>query len=160
MDLGAKLRLLRDHAGQRRGLGRPMSQSEVARTIRADLGGSISQSYLSQLERGQRQHMTQKSREQLARFFQVHPGFLVSDPEDIDPLSGHHGLSELARHAPGIGPWVTGPAPAHHTLARLAVHPRGQQIWRMVERLIDLPDEEFSQLHAALGIAAPEIGAI
>ena len=42
---------------------------------------TISQSYLSQIENGSRPHMTQSSRALLARFFKVHPGFLVDDPE-------------------------------------------------------------------------------
>ena len=49
--------------------------------IKADTGKAISQSYLSQIERGKRRHMTQSSRTLLARFFKVHPGFLVDDPE-------------------------------------------------------------------------------
>jgi len=42
---------------------------------------SISQSYVSQIEGGSRRHMTQSSRALLAKFFKVHPGFLVDDPE-------------------------------------------------------------------------------
>jgi len=44
-------------------------------------GATISQSYLSQIENGSRPHMTQSSRALLAKFFKVHPGFLVDDPE-------------------------------------------------------------------------------
>jgi transcriptional regulator with XRE-family HTH domain len=44
-------------------------------------GKTISQSYLSQIESGARPHMTQSSRALLAKFFKVHPGFLVDDPE-------------------------------------------------------------------------------
>jgi transcriptional regulator with XRE-family HTH domain len=44
-------------------------------------GATISQSYLSQIENGTRPHMTQSSRALLAKFFKVHPGFLVDDPE-------------------------------------------------------------------------------
>src|SRR5580698_5511594 len=60
-----------------------MTQLELVRAARADLGksGSISQSYLSQIESGARPHMTQSSRALLAKFFKVHPGFLVDDPE-------------------------------------------------------------------------------
>jgi hypothetical protein len=36
---------------------------------------------LSQIENGARPHMTQSSRALLAKFFKVHPGFLVDDPE-------------------------------------------------------------------------------
>ena len=83
MKLGEKIRYLREVEGSLRGLGRPMTQLELVRAIREELGkgNSISQSYLSQIESGKRPHMTQSSRTLLARFFKVHPGFLVDDPE-------------------------------------------------------------------------------
>src|SRR6202171_6250813 len=83
MRLGEKIRYLREVEGSLRGLGRPMTQLELVRALRAELGKgkSISQSYLSQIENGIRPHMTQSSRALLARFFKVHPGFLVDDPE-------------------------------------------------------------------------------
>ena len=83
MTLGQKLAKLRALEGYARGLGRELTQSEVARGIREDLGGQISQSYLSQLESGARMHMTSTSRLLLARFFRVHPGYLVDDLEDM-----------------------------------------------------------------------------
>ncbi len=49
--------------------------------IQKELGKSISQSYLSQIESGARPHLTDSSRMLLARFFKVHPGYLVDDPE-------------------------------------------------------------------------------
>jgi transcriptional regulator with XRE-family HTH domain len=81
--LGEKIRYLREVEGSLRGLGRPMTQLELVRAIREELGKgkSISQSYLSQIEGGSRPHMTQSSRALLAKFFKVHPGFLVDDPE-------------------------------------------------------------------------------
>jgi transcriptional regulator with XRE-family HTH domain len=93
--LGQKIRYLREVEGSLRGLGRPMTQLELVRAIRQELGkgrgakgASISQSYLSQIENGARPHMTQSSRALLAKFFKVHPGFLVDDPD------GYH--TELA----------------------------------------------------------------
>jgi transcriptional regulator with XRE-family HTH domain len=53
----------------------------MARLIQKELGKSISQSYLSQIESGARPHLTNSSRMLLARFFKVHPGYLVDDPE-------------------------------------------------------------------------------
>jgi transcriptional regulator with XRE-family HTH domain len=81
--LGEKIRYLREVEGSLRGLGRPMTQLELVRALRAELGKgkSISQSYLSQIENGARPHMTQSSRGLLAKFFKVHPGFLVDDPD-------------------------------------------------------------------------------
>src|SRR5258708_24961015 len=70
-----------------------MTQLELVRAIREEAGkvkarggakggaATISQSYLSQIESGARPHMTQSSRALLAKFFKVHPGFLVDDPE-------------------------------------------------------------------------------
>jgi transcriptional regulator with XRE-family HTH domain len=81
MKLGEKIRYLREVEGSLRGLGRPMTQQEIIKAVRHELGKSISQSYLSQIESGARPHMTQSSRALLAKFFKVHPGFLVDDPE-------------------------------------------------------------------------------
>src|SRR6202158_5338432 len=83
MTLAEKLRYLREVEGSLRGLGRPMTQLELVRAIREELGpkNTLSQSYLSQIENGSRPHMTQSSRALLAKFFKVHPGFLVDDPE-------------------------------------------------------------------------------
>ena len=81
MKLGEKLRYLREVEGTLRGLKRELSQQEMARLIRKELGKSISQSYLSQIESGARPHLTNSTRMLLARFFQVHPGYLVDDPE-------------------------------------------------------------------------------
>jgi transcriptional regulator with XRE-family HTH domain len=95
MKLGEKIRYLREVEGSLRGLGRPMTQSEIVSALRQELAkgakakkglrkpkaASISQSYLSQIENGSRPHMTQSSRALLAKFFKVHPGFLVDDPE-------------------------------------------------------------------------------
>ena len=81
MTLGEKIRYLREVDGSLRGLGRPMTQQELLKAIRTETGKTISQSYLSQIESGKRRHMTQSSRTLLARFFKVHPGFLVDDPE-------------------------------------------------------------------------------
>src|SRR5579884_300648 len=81
MRLGEKLRYLREVEGALRGLNRELSQKDVSRLIAAELGKSISQSYLSQIESGARPHLTNSTRMLLARFFKVHPGYLVDDPE-------------------------------------------------------------------------------
>ena len=81
MTLGEKLRYLREVEGTLRGYERPLTQQEVQLEVRKETGKSISQSYLSQIESGKRRHMTQSSRALLAKFFKVHPGFLVDDPE-------------------------------------------------------------------------------
>ncbi|HTS29861.1 MAG TPA: helix-turn-helix transcriptional regulator [Bryobacteraceae bacterium] len=81
MRLGEKIRYLREVEGTLRGLDREISQQELARLIQKELGKSISQSYLSQIESGARPHLTNSSRMLLAHFFKVHPGYLVDDPE-------------------------------------------------------------------------------
>lgn len=81
MSVAEKIRYLRSVEGQLRGLGREMTQKEVVAAIRSELKGSISQPYLSQLESGRRRHLTNTSRLLLAKFFRVHPGYLVDDPE-------------------------------------------------------------------------------
>jgi transcriptional regulator with XRE-family HTH domain len=58
-----------------------MTQQELVRAITKEMDESISQSYLSQIENGARPHLTNSTRMLLAKFFKVHPGFLVDDPE-------------------------------------------------------------------------------
>jgi transcriptional regulator with XRE-family HTH domain len=65
-----------------------MTQQELVRAVRQESatgkkadGATISQSYLSQIESGARPHLTNTTRLLLARFFKVHPGYLVDDPE-------------------------------------------------------------------------------
>src|SRR5580765_2078999 len=81
MKLAEKIRYLREVEGSLRGLGRPMTQQELVAAVKKEQKKSISQSYVSQIEGGSRRHMTQSSRSLLAKFFKVHPGFLVDDPE-------------------------------------------------------------------------------
>lgn len=83
MKLGEKIRYLRIVEGALRGFGREMTQKEVVRAIRKELRARISQSYLSQIESGARPHLTNTTRTMLARFFNVHPGYLVDDPKDF-----------------------------------------------------------------------------
>ena len=88
MKLSDKIRYLREVEGNLRGLGRAMTQQELVRAIqesnksgRRKNGATISQSYLSQIESGARPHLTNTTRLLLAKFFKVHPGYLVDDPE-------------------------------------------------------------------------------
>jgi len=95
MTLGEKVRSLRKVEGELRGLGHEMSQLDVVRAMRDELDASLSQSYLSQVESGARPHLTSSTRELLARFFKVHPGYLVSDPPGFSTeLTSHLRVSE------------------------------------------------------------------
>jgi transcriptional regulator with XRE-family HTH domain len=85
MKLGEKLRSLRSVEGSLRGLGRPMTQQELNAAMKREIGRGLSQAYLSQIESGARPHLTHTTRELLARFFRVYPGFLVDDPEGYTP---------------------------------------------------------------------------
>lgn len=85
MTLGNKLRSLRAVEGSLRGLGRPMTQQELAKAMKREVGRGLSQAYLSQIENGARPHLTHGTRTLLARFFRVYPGFLVDDPEGYTP---------------------------------------------------------------------------
>jgi transcriptional regulator with XRE-family HTH domain len=90
MKLSDKIRYLREVEGNLRGLNRAMTQQELVRAIQESnkpksgsrkSGATISQSYLSQIESGARPHLTNTTRLLLAKFFQVHPGYLVDDPD-------------------------------------------------------------------------------
>jgi transcriptional regulator with XRE-family HTH domain len=81
MKLGEKIRYLREVEGNLRGMGRAMTQQELVRAIRSETDSAFSQSYLSQIESGARPHLTNTTRQVLAKFFNVHPGYLVDDPE-------------------------------------------------------------------------------
>jgi transcriptional regulator with XRE-family HTH domain len=100
MRLGEKIRYLRSVEGTLRGLGREMTQTEVVRALKKEMGKSLSQSYLSQIESGARPHLTNTSRLLLAKFFKVHPGYLVDDPkgyntELLSDLRGEEDLLDL-----------------------------------------------------------------
>src|SRR5256885_6436227 len=102
MKLAEKIRYLREVEGSLRGLERPMTQQELVAAVRKEQGKSISQSYISQIESGSRRHMTQSSRSLLAKFFKVHPGFLVDDPD------GYHTelTSDLRTTEGGLDVWL------------------------------------------------------
>ena len=103
MKLGEKLRYLRLVEGTLRDMNREMTQQEVASALKKDFGQGLSQSYLSQIESGSRPHLTNASRMMLARFFKVHPGYLVDDPEGF-----HTELtSELRATEDRLDLWLT-----------------------------------------------------
>jgi transcriptional regulator with XRE-family HTH domain len=102
MRLGEKIRYLREVEGALRGLDREMTQQEVVRAVRKERRQTISQSYLSQIESGARPHLTNATRLLLARFFKVHPGYLVDDPEGF-----HTGLvSDLGALEDKLDLWL------------------------------------------------------
>jgi transcriptional regulator with XRE-family HTH domain len=101
--LSEKIRYLREVEGSLRGLDRAMTQQELVRAIAKETKGkTISQSYLSQIESGSRPHLTNTTRLLLAKFFKVHPGYLVDDPE------GYHAelLSDLRTTEDKLDLWL------------------------------------------------------
>jgi transcriptional regulator with XRE-family HTH domain len=102
MDLSEKIKHLREVEGDMRGMGRAITQMEVVRAMQEELGETISQAYLSQLENGKRVHLTATSRDLLARFFKVQPGYLVSDLADFSTDL----LSELEDEGDRLPTWL------------------------------------------------------
>ena len=109
MKLADKIRYLREVEGNLRGLNRAMTQQELVRAIQQENGtgkkngkATISQSYLSQIESGARPHLTNTTRLLLAKFFKVHPGYLVDDPE------GYHAelISDLRTTEDKLDLWL------------------------------------------------------
>ena len=144
MDLGQKLRHLRAVEGGVRGLGRPLSKAEVARAMRAELGAGLSEAYLSQLESGRRAHLTVSTRALLARFFKVHPGYLVGDPEGFERTI----RTEALRGTLSLRDWLVERAaelrddpPLSALFSRLASRPDPRRDLLRLGSLLDQMDE-------------------
>jgi len=125
MKLGEKIRYLREIEGTLRGLERAMTQQELARAVKKETGESISQSYLSQIENGLRPHLTNSTRMLLARFFNVHPGYLVDDPEGFQ----NELISDVGALEDKLDLWLVSgaerfsrDAELHHSLLAVARH--------------------------------------
>jgi len=155
MTLGEKLRYLRLVEGTLRGLEREISQAEVSRAITQELGRSISQAYLSQIESGRRPHLTNTTRMLLARFFKVHPGYLVDDPE------GFH--TELTSDVRGLEDkldlWLIDGAERFHrdtevslALLEVAKHPDSRQCLILLGEILETPQ----LAEKLLGVLRPE----
>ncbi|HEU5382238.1 MAG TPA: hypothetical protein VFV38_43040 [Ktedonobacteraceae bacterium] len=154
MDLAEKVKHLRGVEGELRGLNRPMTQIEVVKAMQEELGESISQAYLSQLESGKRVHLTASSRELLSRFFKVHPGYLVSDPPDFstDLLSADL-FPEIELPADHLRGWLTSSAtewaddpPIQVFLTQLASVEAPREYLALFTRLLDLPLSDVEKL--------------
>jgi hypothetical protein len=142
MRLAEKIRYLREVEGSLRGLGRPMTQQELVQAVRKEQGKSISQSYISQIEGGSRRHMTQASRSLLARFFKVHPGFLVDDPD------GYHTelTSDLRTTEGKLDVWLlqaserfAGDSEVSHVLLKLAREKDTRKCFLLLGAILDTP---------------------
>lgn len=142
MKLGAKIRYLREVEGALRGLGRAMTQQELVRAIRGELKKPLSQSYLSQLESGARPHLTNTSRMLLAKFFKIHPGYLVDDPEGYSTEL----VSDLGALEDKLDLWLVGGAErfrndpdVHRSLLTLARHPDSCRCLLLLSLILENP---------------------
>ncbi len=143
MKLGEKLRYLRMVEGTLRGMDREMTQQELVRALKKELGRGLSQSYLSQIESGARPHLTNESRMLLARFFKVHPGYLVDDPE------GYHTelTSELRTTEDRLDLWLINGAELaysdpelQHALLEVAKHKDSRKCLVLLGAILETPE--------------------
>jgi transcriptional regulator with XRE-family HTH domain len=142
MRLGEKLRYLREVEGTLRGMDRELSQQEMARLIQKELGKSISQSYLSQIESGARPHLTNSTRMLLARFFKVHPGYLVDDPEGFQ----NELISDVGALEDKLDLWLISGAErfnrdcdVHHALLTVAKHSDSRMCLVLLGKILENP---------------------
>ena len=142
MTLGEKLRYLREVEGTLRGLDRELSQLEMARLLTKEQGKSISQSYLSQIESGARPHLTNSTRMLLARFFKVHPGYLVDDPEGFQ----NELISDIGALEDKLDLWLVSGAERfrkdvdlHQALLSIARHADSRMCLVLLSNILDNP---------------------
>jgi transcriptional regulator with XRE-family HTH domain len=143
MKLGEKLRYLRLVEGTLRGMGREMSQQELVRALRKAAGKGLSQSYISQIESGARPHLTNSSRMILARFFKVHPGYLVDDPEGYHPEL----VSDLRAMEDQLDLWLINGAEQFaadpflsQSLLKTAKHPDPRKCLLLLGAILEAPE--------------------
>src|SRR6266513_1264307 len=143
MRLGEKVRFLRTFEGRLRGLEGEMTQQALAEAIEREVGVHMSQAYLSQIERGARPHLTNTTRMALAKFFKVHPGYLVDDPEGF-----HTELtSDVRALEDNLDLWLIGGAEqfaddpeVRDALLKLAKHPDTRQCLALVGAILETPE--------------------
>jgi transcriptional regulator with XRE-family HTH domain len=142
MTLGEKIRYLRQMEGTLRGLEREMTQLEVVRAIRKEMHKSISQSYLSQIESGSRRHLTNTTRQLLAGFFKVHPGYLVDDPEGFhtELLSDVRNAEEtLDSSLINVAQSIKGDPELQSALLRIVRHDDSRKCFLLLSAILDTP---------------------
>lgn len=83
MTLAEKLRHLRHVEGMLRGYGRALVPAETLRLMAQEQGARVSHAYWSQLEHGVRVELSAETQQLLARFFGIHPRYLVADPKNF-----------------------------------------------------------------------------
>jgi transcriptional regulator with XRE-family HTH domain len=125
-----------------------MTQQELVRAIQAEnssgkkSAGTIGQSYLSQIESGARPHLTNTTRLLLAKFFKVHPGYLVDDPEGYQSEL----LSDVRNTEDKLDLWLVGGAERFRrdpllcqALLSVANHHDSRRCLLLMEAIIETP---------------------
>ncbi len=126
-----------------RGLSRDMTQKEVVSAIAEEHGKTISQPYLSQIESGRRPHLTNTTRLLLAKFFRVHPGYLVDDPEGYETEL----VSDVARLEDKLDLWLIQGAERFRrdvdmseALLEIARHERSRDCLLLLRAVLETPE--------------------
>ena len=160
MTLGEKLKYLREMEGTLRGLGREMTQQELVLAIKKEARGSISQSYLSQIENGYRRHLTNDTRMLLANFFKVHPGYLVDDPEGFQ----NELVSDLGVTEDKLDLWLVSGAERfardpdlHHALLTVAKHKDSRMCLMLLGEILENPGLAERLIEVLRGPAATAV---
>jgi transcriptional regulator with XRE-family HTH domain len=134
-----------------------MTQQEVVAAIREEQGASISQAYLSQVESGARKHLTDTTRMMLAKFFKVHPGYLVNDPE------GFHTelISDLRAGEDSLDLWLINGAErfsrdpqVSSALLQLAKNEDSRKCLILLGAILEMPELVDRLLHVLLPASA------
>jgi transcriptional regulator with XRE-family HTH domain len=130
-----------------------MTQMEIVKAMHEELDERISQAYLSQLESGKRLHLTASSRDLLARFFKVHPGYLVSDPPDYSTDL----ITDMTSDEDRLTTWLTASAAEWRSepdiqelLQRLADSPEAHRYLALFRQLAELPVDELEAIVEAV----------
>jgi len=138
---------------QKRDMGHPDKPTSQSRDVGhphpakgkkgAARAATISQSYLSQIESGARPHLTNTTRLLLARFFKVHPGYLVDDPE------GYHAelMSDVRTVEDKLDLWLIAGAERFrrdselcHALLTLSRHEDSRRCLLLLESVLETPE--------------------
>ena len=153
MKLSEKLQHLRHLEGLYRGLGRPMTKAEVVRAMKQELHASISHPYLCQLENGSRVHMTARTRELLAQFFKVLPGYLVDDPEGFETSL----TTEMSATPDRIRDWLAAQAEEMaeepflaHLFWKLSRAQDPMRFVALLDRLLELPPAALAEIESSI----------
>ncbi|MGI5836024.1 MAG: transcriptional regulator [Chloroflexota bacterium] len=153
MKLSEKLQHLRHLEGLYRGLGRPMTKAEVVRAMKQELHASISHPYLCQLENGSRVHMTARTRELLAQFFKVLPGYLVDDPEGFETSL----TTEMSATPDRIRDWLAAQAEEMaeepflaHLFWKLSRAQDPMRFVALLDRLLELPPTALAEIESSI----------